>query len=126
MRVSLTIIAATMLVVGCNESPPSAPEQIKVRSAEQDQLHKLDDMNRAIALKRAIRQSGLRCERIDSSGYVTEYKNLSMWMATCSDKREWAVFVGPDASVQVRLCKDVARYGLPPCVRATKQNNAAA
>ena len=115
MRIALTAIA--LLLGACGQSAPDTPAQeIRVRSAEQDQLHKLDDLNRAIALKRAIHASGLRCVRIDRSGYVTEYKNLSMWMATCDDKREWAVFVGADASVQVRLCKDVARYGLPPCV----------
>ena len=123
MRASLTMSAAALLLTACGQSTPAEPRnEVRVRSAEQEQLHKLDDLNRAIALKRAIRQSGLRCLRIDRSGYVGEYKNLSMWMATCSDKRDWAIFVGPDASVQVRLCKDVARYGLPACeMREPKQ-----
>lgn len=122
MRASLTILAMTALLAACGQSTPAEPEkQIRVRSAEQEQLHKLDELNRAIALKRAIRQSGFRCLRIDRSGYVTEYKNLSMWMATCDDKREWAIFVGPDASVQVRLCEDVAKHGLPACVLNSSQ-----
>lgn len=109
--------AIALLLSACGQPAPDKPaQQIRVRSAEQDQLHKLDDMNRAIALKRAIHASGLRCARIDRSGYVEEYRNLSMWTATCDDKREWAIFVGPDASVQVRLCKDLAKHGLPPCV----------
>ena len=127
MRAPLTLFAAAILPAACGQPAPSEPRnEIRVRSAEQDQLHKLDDLNRAIALKRAIRQSGFRCLRIDRSGYVTEYKNLSMWMAICDDKREWAVFVGPDASVQVRLCKDVARYGLPACVLADPEKPATA
>lgn len=127
MRASLTIVAIAFVLASCGQSTPAEPpKEIRVRGAEQEQLHKLDDLNRAIALKRAIRQSGYRCLRIDSSGYVAEYKNLSMWMATCDDKREWAVFVGPDATVQVRLCKDVARYGLPACVLNENQNSPAA
>ena len=54
------------------------------------------------------------------SGYVGEYENTSYWMATCEDRygrtRDWALFVGPDESVQVRLCEDVAKAGLQPCV----------
>lgn len=127
MRASLTVTALAMLMTACGQSTPAEPgNEIRVRGAEQQKLHELDDLNRAIALKRAIRQSGLRCLRIDSSGYVTEYKNLSMWMASCSDKRDWAIFVGPDASVQVRLCKDVVRYGLPPCIMAKDQSKPAA
>ena len=54
------------------------------------------------------------------SGYVGEYENTSQWTATCEDKvkrtRDWALFIGPDESVQVRLCEDVVKAGLPACV----------
>ena len=54
------------------------------------------------------------------SGYVGEYENTSYWTATCQDKfgrnRNWALFVGPDESVQVRLCEDVVKAGLQPCI----------
>ena len=54
------------------------------------------------------------------SGYVGEYENTSYWTATCEDRhgrtRDWALFVGPDESVQVRLCEDVVKAGLQPCV----------
>ena len=37
-----------------------------------------------------------------------------MWMASCASDRDWAIFVGPDGSAQVRDCKDVgAGSGLP-------------
>lgn len=125
MRAALTAIA--LLLGACGQSAPDKPARdVRVRSAEQDQLHKLDDLNRAIALKRAIHASGLRCARIDRSGYVEEYRNLSMWTATCDDKREWAIFVGPDNSVQVRLCKDLAKHGLPACVIRPQARPAAA
>jgi hypothetical protein len=43
-----------------------------------------------------------------------------MWMARCADKRDWAIFVGPDGSAQVRPCRDLAQLGLPACVMKTK------
>jgi hypothetical protein len=117
MRVPLTISAIAMLLAACGESAPDHKQEPAPRqSAEQQEMHKLNEMDRAITLKRAIYASGYSCKRIDRSGYVTEYRNLSMWMASCSDKKDWAVFIGPDASVQVRLCKDLPRFGLPPCV----------
>lgn len=109
------------VLVACDNSPATQPTQpIVVRSAGQDRLHQLDDLNRAIALKRAIHESGADCQRVASSGYVGEYENTSYWTATCKDRqgqaRDWALFVGPDESVQVRLCEDVAKAGLEPCV----------
>ncbi|HEU4704679.1 MAG TPA: hypothetical protein VFS45_03075, partial [Sphingomicrobium sp.] len=101
----------------CDQSQPIQPRQpIVVRSEAQDQLHQLDDLNRAIALKRAIYASGFRCKRVVRSGYVQEYQNLSMWAAACDDKKEWAIFAGPDGSAQVRPCRDLAELGLPACV----------
>jgi hypothetical protein len=117
MSVRPAILAALCLpAAACGQSQPAQPKPaIVVRSPEQDQLHKLDELNRAIALKRALYASGYRCSRIERSGYVTQVKNLDMWAAHCSDGRDWAIFTGPDASVQVRDCEDVARFGLPAC-----------
>ena len=113
--------AAIVVTAACGQSQPTQPKQpIVVRSQVQDQLHKLDDLNRAIALKRALYDSGYTCKRIDKSGFVTAYKNLDMWTAHCiNDKgpgRDWALFAGPDGSVQVRDCEDVAKFGMPACV----------
>jgi hypothetical protein len=111
------LTAAALIAVACDQSQPTQPRQpIVVRGEAQDRLHQLDEMNRAIALKRAIYASGFACKRIDRSGYVQEHENLSMWAAACDDKREWAIFVGPDGSAQVRPCKDLAQLGLPACV----------
>ena len=108
-------------VTACDDNPATQPSQpIVVRSEGQDRLHQLDDLNRAIALKRAIYESGADCRRVTESGYVGEYENTSYWTATCEDQsgrsRDWALFVGPDESVQVRLCEDVVKAGLQPCV----------
>ena len=117
MIARLMVASAAALLVGCDDSPPTQPKQpIVVRSAAQDQLHQLDELNRAIALKRAIYASGYTCKRVVKSGYVQEHKNLSMWTASCGDRKEWAIFAGPDGSAQVRPCQDLAELGLPQCV----------
>ena len=116
MRGRYLLACVVALVAACDQSQPTQPSRpIVVRSEAQDQLHQLDDMNRAIALKRAIYASGFTCKRVAKSGYVREYKNLSMWTASCDDGRQWGIFAGPDGSAQVRPCKDLAELGLPQC-----------
>ena len=114
-------LAVLLALSACDDNPTTQPSQpIVVRSEGQDKLHQLDDLNRAIALKRAIYEAGSQCRQVTQSGYVGEYENTSYWTATCEDKaghkRDWALFVGPDESVQVRLCEDVVKAGLQPCV----------
>ena len=121
MRTLTPALILTALAMGaCDKPAPSAPRQeIKVRGAGQEQLLKLDDLNRAIALKRAITAAGSECKRLTSSGLVGDYKNMDMWTARCVDgrtePRDWAIFIGADDSVQVRLCKDTEAVGLPAC-----------
>jgi len=119
MRAVTAAALTAMLVAGCGKGEPQQAQQtrsIAVRGPEQEQLHKLNDLNRSIALKRAIYDSGYTCQRITKSGFVGAYKNLDEWMATCADGRNWAIFTGPDGSAQVRDCKDVVALGLPQCV----------
>lgn len=117
------VALCTFVLAACNPSQNQQAQTnqptIKVRSDEQDQLHKLDALNLAIGLKRAIYDAGYTCRTISDAGFVGEYKNLDMWMARCSDgkqKRDWAVFAGPDGSAQVRDCRDIPGTGLPECV----------
>ena len=73
MRGIIALTVAATLVAGCGDGHRQQAQQvqsIKVRSAEQDQLFKLNPLNRAIALKRAIYDSGYRCQRITRSGFV--------------------------------------------------------
>jgi len=120
-RLMMPLALLAVLSACDQDNPATQPSQpIVVRSEGQDRLHQLDDLNRAIALKRAIYEGGSDCRRVTQSGYVGEYENTSYWTATCEDrfgrKRDWALFVGPDESVQVRLCEDVVKAGLQPCV----------
>jgi hypothetical protein len=116
--IALSLLAAVTLTA-CNEQPQQKRAPIKVTGPEQQGLHKLDAINLAIALKRAIYGAGYTCKTITDAGFVTTYQNLDMWAAHCTydrgAERDWAVFAGPDGSAQVRDCKDVAAGGLPAC-----------
>lgn len=123
MRLLLVSFIALFSAACGSQNEPSASangttKDIAVRSEEQNRLHQLGDMNRDIALKRAILASGLRCKRVTRSGYVTEFNKLSMWSASCDDGRNWGIFVGADGSAQVRPCTDNERFKLPACTIA--------
>ena len=117
----ITVLLAMLALAACQQPQvPANQRHIKVRGSEQDQLHKLDAFNLAIALKRAIYDAGYTCKRVTDGGFVGEWQNLDMWVAHCVyDKgtpRDWAIFAGPDGSAQVRDCRDVPASGLPACV----------
>lgn len=123
MRTPLILACAAAMLAGCNQDPQqtqSNTRPIKVRSEEQNQLHRLDALNLAIGLKRAIYGAGYTCKQVTDAGFVAEYKNLDMWTAHCvydrGAPRDWAIFAGPDGSAQVRDCKDIPGTGLPECV----------
>ena len=112
------LMFSMILLAACKASAPAeqpVQNDIMVRSEAQQQLFNLNDLDRAIALKRAIADQGLRCARIVSTGYVTRYKDMDMWTATCSDDNQWALFIAANDSVQVRLCNDNEKVGLPAC-----------
>ena len=113
----LTGLALALLVGACDDSEPSPPPRsIAVRSEAQTSLHRLSEMSQKIALRRAIYDSGKVCRRVDKSGYVQEYGNLSMWTASCDSGRSFAIFIGPDGSAQVRDCKEMEPLKLPACI----------
>jgi hypothetical protein len=118
MSRSAAILISAGLLASCGGGGDSAPplqNDIMVRSDAQQKLFDLNDFDRAIALKRAILDQGLRCGQVVSTGYVTRFRNMDMWMATCGDDRHWSLFIGADDSVQVRLCDDNVQIGLPAC-----------
>ena len=118
IRFAGALLGLVVVTGGCErkaEQPARPAPVVKVRSAAQDRLHKLNDMDRAIGLKRAIYGSGATCARVTGTRFIGQYKNMDMWAVRCADKRDWALFVGADDSVQVRLCKDTEAVGLPSC-----------
>ncbi|HVM22710.1 MAG TPA: hypothetical protein VM308_05340, partial [Sphingomicrobium sp.] len=79
---ALLLPFAALAACGSETQPPSTDEpRIKVRSSEQEQLHKFDAFNLAIALKRAIQDAGFTCRRVTDAGFVGAYQNLDMWAA---------------------------------------------
>lgn len=111
-----TSIGLALLITACGDSgEPQKTKSISVRSAEQDALHKLSPDMLKIGLRRAIYDSGKTCQTVTEAGYVQEYGNLSMWTASCKSGRNYAIFVGPDGSAQVRDCREMGTLRLPAC-----------
>lgn len=116
MLKGLAILSAPLLLMACGDvSAPAEEDRTQVRGEMQDGLFELNDMNRDIALRRAITGLGVRCQTVTGSGYVGRYENLDQWAASCNDDREWAIFISASDDAQVRLCSDVVEAGLPAC-----------
>ena len=109
------LVSLPLLLAACGDTTPPANDTIQPRGENQDALFELSDMNRDIAMRRAITGAGYPCDRVTGSGYAAPYENMEMWVATCDDNREWAVFIGADDTAQVRYCPDVEKAGLPAC-----------
>ena len=118
--IAAALTAFALTLTGCGPSASAdnaaaARAPVVVRSAGQDRLHQMSELDRAIGLKRAIYEAGSICKRVTETRFIGPYKNMDMWAARCADKRDWALFVGADDSVQVRLCTDTEAVGLPSC-----------
>ena len=112
--------AIALPLSGCGPSAPAdnaaaSRAPVVVRSVAQDRLHQMSELDRSIGLKRAIYESGAICKRVTETRFIGPYKNMDMWAVRCADKQDWALFIGADDSVQVRLCKDSEAAGLPSC-----------
>lgn len=114
--VRLPLIALPLMLAACGDTtPPAANETIEVRGEDQNALFELSDMNRDITMRRAITAAGFPCDRVTGSGYVAPYETTDMWIATCDDGREWAIFTGANDTAQVRYCPDLEGPELPSC-----------
>src|ERR1044072_9139854 len=128
MRLEVFVsLGLALLISGCGASgePQPTTKSIKVRSAEQDALHKLSPDMLKIGLRRAIYDSGKACQTVTDAGYVQEYGNLSMWTASCKSGRSYAIFVGPNGSAQIRDGAELETLRLPACKIAKRDKPAA-
>ncbi|MEO6247752.1 MAG: hypothetical protein ABIO85_04115 [Sphingomicrobium sp.] len=116
-RIVASIAGLTLLSACGSSDPATAPvrKEIKVHGEAQQQLAAASELNRAIGLKRAIYDSGNVCKRLTESKFVTDYKNMAMWRATCADGKNWAIYIAPEGSAQVRPCGDLKELNLPQC-----------
>lgn len=119
-----TMIAASCAIAlaalaGCDSGSADGGERattsIAASSPFVDKLKTLNEMNRGLALRRAIQDSGATCKKVERSGYQEDYKNLSMWIARCAGGKDWALFIAPNGDVQVRSCADAGELKLPAC-----------
>ena len=120
MKLAAGAGAALMLVLGGCDGGTSKTTAVSASNQYVEQLKALSEVNRGLALRRAIQDAGQRCKRVETSGYQENYKNMSVWTARCSDG-EWSLFIAPNGDVQVRSCKDVKTLGLPACRFDPKQ-----
>jgi hypothetical protein len=118
MRILMAVLtlAASIGVAACESGePPENRTQIKVANPGHDSLLRLSSLNQRIALMRAIRDNGRRCQRVDGARYQEDFRGMVMWVALCSDQRHWAIFIAPNGDTQVRDCADAAQLRLPQC-----------
>ena len=95
-----------------------AAAQIKVANPASDQIKAYPDIQRRAVLRGIVMDGGAYCKRVEQAAYQGPWGNLAMWRAKChpSDKRlDYAVFIGPDATAQVRPCTDMTYLKLPAC-----------
>jgi hypothetical protein len=128
MRKAMMAGAAAMLVLaGCEDGAPEAKRTVmKPANPTSDGLMELTELYRFLGLRRALVDSGQRCKKVDRGHYQQDYKNMAMWTARCTDSGEWAIFIAPAGSVQVRRCGNLASINLPQCTPIPEPKEAAA
>jgi hypothetical protein len=100
---------------GQKESPPGPPENDIRSAARAEAAVRPNDLNRAIALKRAIMEPGLDVQARRDDRLCRRYKNMDyVDRELRRHSAQWAIFIGADDSVQVRLCDDNGRSACPP------------
>lgn len=78
-------------------------------------LRKMSSFQQRATLRRAVLDHNLYCRHIGPVAYQGPYKNLQMWVVKCDKGAVYGAFIGPDGTVQVRSCADLATFKLPAC-----------
>lgn len=113
------ILLAAALLAGCEREravpdTEQAAAPVTIRNDFHERMLALDELQRGAALRRAIRASKERCDRVEAAAFQQDHENLKMWTARCQTAA-YAVFLAADGGVQVRKCEDVQSLGLPKC-----------
>ena len=109
-------LAFALVLAGCDDGAPERQTtQMRAANPISDQLKGMSELYRNLGLRRAIVDSGQRCKKVDRGGYQQDYKTMAMWTAHCTDSGDWAVFIAPNADVQVRQCRHAETLKLPAC-----------
>ena len=90
--------------------------RISMRNEYHEGLLELPADAQRLAMMRAVRRTGNRCQRVDNAGYQQEYLNMRMWVAQCGvEEKMFAVYIAPNGDVQVRDCAQAGQLSLPRC-----------
>ncbi|TVV72238.1 hypothetical protein [Sphingomonas solaris] len=104
---AFALIALALAAGTAGAAPPVNTYQLR--------LKQLDKPRQAAAMRGAIVESGQRCGRIDPPVDRGAYKNMFLWAARCTPGGDYAIYIGPDGSAQVRDCAEAAKLKLPAC-----------
>lgn len=118
-RSAALVAALAAALAGCDGGggggSASNTTSIKPTSAYVDRLRALSELNRGLALRRAVQDWRHPCKKPESSGYQQDFRNLSMWTIRCTGGRDYGVFIAPNGDVQVRRCDHLEQLDLPKC-----------
>ena len=111
-----SLCSVLLLLAGCEDGAPERNvAAVRAANPHSDRLKAVSEAGRNLGLYRAVRDSGQKCKKVERGAFQQDYRNLAMWTAHCSDSGDWAVFIAPNADVQVRRCADLKTLGLPEC-----------
>ncbi|UAK23353.1 hypothetical protein [Sphingomonas nostoxanthinifaciens] len=112
MTRTLTLLAAASLTLAATPLP--AQVQSNLAKNYSDRLAALTDLQRRGSLRRAILDSGEKCQSVSKAAYQGPYKNMEMWVARCGTT-DFGAFIGPDGTVQVSSCAYLVSVKWPAC-----------
>jgi hypothetical protein len=112
----IPVAAVLLLLCACEQgSPPEDVRTIAVSNPHSDRLKALPVDLQRLGVMRAIRDSGKRCQKVERAAFQQEYRGMAMWVSMCNDGRYWAIFIAPNADLQVRACTEMSTLDLPQC-----------
>ncbi len=117
-RHALLLAAVAGALSACGGGDPQTQpkaKSISVQNPFHDQLNALTPPMRMLGLMRALRDTGHRCRRVENGRFQQDHRGMKMWTARCDDDRQWAIFIAPNADLQVRPCAQAQQLGLPAC-----------
>ena len=116
MRVFWAIL---ILALGaCRDEVETETNRVLVEQSRQtfrQELEALPESGRNLAFRNAIRDVGLKCERVDRSRNQESVEGGEMWVAHCTDIGDVALFVSQAGYAQIRRCVDLKGSEAPPC-----------
>ncbi|QAY77730.1 hypothetical protein [Sphingosinicella sp. BN140058] len=116
MKKMVSLLVLSLLAAGCEDGAPErTTTSVQAANTVSDQLKGMSELYRNLGLRRAIMDTGNRCKKVDRGGYQEQYKTMALWTAHCTDTGDWAIFIAPNADIQVRQCRHMAELKLPAC-----------